>query len=61
MFCNRVRFKFRFLKPRWDTRTMAESAVSRILVGPYGLHAFGAVALVLFFTFLWAFNFTTFF
>jgi len=40
---------------------MAESAVSRILVGPYGLHAFGAVALVLFFTFLWAFNFTTFF
>jgi hypothetical protein len=44
-----------------DTRTMAESAVSRILVGPYGLHAFGAVVLTLFFIFLWAFNFTTFF
>jgi hypothetical protein len=40
---------------------MAQSVVSRMLVGPYGLHAFGIVILVLFITFLWAFNFTDFF
>jgi len=36
-------------------------ALSRILIGPYGLHAFAAVALTLFLGFLWVFNFTTFF
>jgi hypothetical protein len=40
---------------------MAQETVSSILVGPYGLHAVGAVALVLFLTFLWVFNFTSFF
>jgi hypothetical protein len=40
---------------------MEQSAVLRILVGPYGLHAFGGVVLVLFAVFLWAFNFTNFF
>jgi hypothetical protein len=40
---------------------MAPSAVSKVLVGPYGLHAFGIVVLVFFITFLWAFNFTSFF
>jgi hypothetical protein len=34
---------------------------SRVLVGPYGLHALATVALVLFLTFLGIFNFTTFF
>jgi hypothetical protein len=40
---------------------MTQGAVSRILIGPYGLHAFAAMALVLFLAFLWVFNFTTFF
>ncbi len=40
---------------------MAQAAVSRILVGPYGLHAFAAGVLGLFLAFLWVFNFTTFF
>jgi len=40
---------------------MENSAVARILVGPYGLHAFGAVVLSLFLAFLWVFNFTSFF
>jgi hypothetical protein len=40
---------------------MAQTAVSRILIGPYGLHAFIAGVLALFFGFLWVFNFTTFF
>jgi hypothetical protein len=38
-----------------------QTAVSRILIGPYGLHAFVAAALALFLAFLWVFNFTTFF
>lgn len=40
---------------------MTQPAISRILVGPYGLHGFGAAVLVLFLAFLWVFNFTTFF
>jgi hypothetical protein len=40
---------------------MAQAALSRILVGPYGLHAFVAGMLALFVAFLWVFNFTTFF
>jgi hypothetical protein len=40
---------------------MSPTTVSRVLVGPYGLHALAAAALVLFLTFIWIFNFTTFF
>ncbi len=40
---------------------MENSAASRILVGPYGLHAFGLVLLTSFVVFLWVFNFTSFF
>jgi hypothetical protein len=40
---------------------MAQAALARILIGPYGLHAFGAVMLALFLGFLCVFNFTTFF
>jgi hypothetical protein len=40
---------------------MAQATISRVLVGPYGLHAFSAIVLILFTLFLWAFNFTTFF
>ena len=40
---------------------MEQSAIARILVGPYGLHAFGFVVLSFFLAFLWVFNFTTFF
>ena len=40
---------------------MTQAAASRILVGRYGLRAFGAVVLALFLAFLWVFNFTTFF
>jgi hypothetical protein len=40
---------------------MTRTAVFRILIGPYGLHAFVAVVLALFLGFLWLFNFTTFF
>ena len=40
---------------------MVQAGISRILVGPYGLHAFGVVVLGLFIAFLWVFNFTTFF
>ena len=40
---------------------MQPATLSRIFVGPFGLHAFGAVVLGLFALFLWAFNFTTFF
>jgi hypothetical protein len=40
---------------------MSSTAISRVLVGPYGLHALGFVALALFLMFLWVFNFTTFF
>jgi hypothetical protein len=40
---------------------MVQAAMSRILVGPYGLHAFGFVLLTLFLMFVWVFNFTTFF
>lgn len=40
---------------------MERSAVSRILIGPYGTHALASIVLVLFMIFLWAFNFTNFF
>jgi hypothetical protein len=40
---------------------MSSTAISRVLVGPYGLHALAIVVLVLFLTFLGIFNFTTFF
>jgi hypothetical protein len=40
---------------------MTQAAISRILLGPYGLHALGGVVLALFLAFLWVFNFTTFF
>ncbi len=40
---------------------MEPSAISRTLVGPFGLHAFGGVVLALFLVFLWVFNFTNFF
>jgi hypothetical protein len=40
---------------------MAQAALSRLLIGPYGLHAFIGVMLALFVAFLWVFNFTTFF
>jgi len=42
-------------------RVMTQMAASRILIGPYGLHAFVVAVLVLFLGFLWLFNFTTFF
>jgi hypothetical protein len=41
--------------------SMARAALSQILIGPFGLHALGAVLLVLFVGFLLLFNFTTFF
>ena len=40
---------------------MAQATISRVLVGPYGLHALGITFLALFAVFLWAFNFTNFF
>jgi hypothetical protein len=40
---------------------MQPGTLSRVFVGPFGLHAFGIVMLALFALFLWAFNFTTFF
>ena len=40
---------------------MAQAALSILLIGPYGLHAFIVVMLALFVAFLWVFNFTTFF
>jgi hypothetical protein len=40
---------------------MASTAASRLLIGPYRLHAFVAVVLALFLGFLWLFNFTAFF
>ena len=40
---------------------MQQSAASKILVGPYGLHAFSLLMLSVFATFLWVFNFTAFF
>ena len=49
------------LEKSGGTRTMAQTALARILVGPYGLHAFLGVMLALFVAFLWVFNFTTFF
>ena len=45
----------------WDICGMEQSATARILVGPYGLHAFGFVVLGFFLAFLWVFNFTNFF
>ena len=40
---------------------MVQAAITRILVGPHGLHAFAAVVLALFLAFLWVFNFTAYF
>jgi hypothetical protein len=60
MFCERGRFRYHS-GPLMGIRAMEESAISRVVVGPYGLHAFGAIVLIAFLTFLWAFNFTTFF
>jgi hypothetical protein len=40
---------------------LAQSVISRVFVGPYGLHAVGALALAIFVAFLWTFNFTSFF
>ena len=40
---------------------MEQTAIARILVGPYGLHAFAFVVLGFFLAFLWVFNFTNFF
>ena len=45
----------------WDMCDMEQTAIARILVGPYGLHALGFVVLGFFLAFLWVFNFTTFF
>jgi hypothetical protein len=39
---------------------MEQTVMSR-LIGPYGLHVFAAVAIVLFLGFLWVFNFSSFF
>jgi hypothetical protein len=44
-----------------DAKAMASAAVSRVLIGPYGLHAFLGLVLALFLGFLWLFNFTSFF
>jgi hypothetical protein len=44
-----------------EPRAMQPATLSRIFVGPFGLHALGFVMLGLFALFLWAFNFTTFF
>jgi hypothetical protein len=44
-----------------ELRAMEQSAISRIFVGPHGIHAFGFIVLALFLAFLWAFNFTGFF
>ena len=35
--------------------------MSRILIGPYGLHAVAFALLAFFLMFLWVFNFTAFF
>lgn len=40
---------------------MTQANASSILIGPYGLHVVGAIALILFVGFLWVFNFTSFF
>jgi hypothetical protein len=40
---------------------MAQAALLRNLVGPFGLHALGAVLLALFVGFVLMFNFSTFF
>jgi hypothetical protein len=40
---------------------MAHADISKLLLGPHGLHAFAATVLILFAVFLWVFNFTTFF
>jgi hypothetical protein len=40
---------------------MTQAAVTRILIGPYGLHVFLACLLASFVVFLWLFNFTSFF
>jgi len=40
---------------------MAQADIARMLIGPYGLHAFLGIFAILFLAFLWVFNFTTFF
>ena len=40
---------------------MAQATIARTLVGPYGLHLFGAALLLMFIGFLVVFNFTSFF
>jgi hypothetical protein len=40
---------------------MIQENPARIIVGRYGLHAFGAAILLFFLAFLWVFNFTNFF
>ena len=46
---------------REGIRSMTYSQINRSLLGPYGLHAYLAVALGLFVGFLYVFNFTSFF
>jgi hypothetical protein len=40
---------------------MTQAGISKIFVGPYGLHAISLAVLFLFVGFLWIFNFTSFF
>jgi hypothetical protein len=40
---------------------MERAALARVFIGPFGLHAFVAIVLIMFALFLWAFNFTSFF
>jgi hypothetical protein len=49
------------LMPLMGSQAMPQAHNTRTLVGPYGLHAFGAVVLILFAAFLLIFNFTNFF
>jgi hypothetical protein len=47
--------------PLMGSQAMPRANNTRTLVGPYGLHAFGLVMLILFAAFLLIFNFTNFF
>jgi hypothetical protein len=44
-----------------EDAAMQPGTLSRVFIGPFGLHAFGFVVLGLFVLFLWAFNFTNHF
>jgi hypothetical protein len=44
-----------------DRAMQQPGTMSRVFIGPFGLHAVGGVVLALFVLFLWAFNFTAFF